>query len=275
MKTGPWVSIAIAMLLTCGHSAYAAPLLWTLNYARVGPATAVQQFLCQQTDGSPCSGSAQLLDTNWAVDYFSQSSVAYGTLRAQSSVVLSGDGLQGSPSTFTSIGGNANYRDAVSVSAEGFSGSGTQILTFRVTGASSQTSGQSGRAQFQRNLFNGNNDIASTVDYLPDAQGLVRVSIPFIFGESVEYQIRFYALSQLFQYLPNAYASADFYSTAQLVGLAITDAGGQHVTNFRLTADSGTDYSLVARQGAVPEPALAGLLISGLLLATLRHRKNR
>jgi hypothetical protein len=257
-----------AIVVLCTQAVSAAPLLWTLNYARVGPAGAPQQTICTNVNGPACSGSVQLLETNWSIDYHSNSAAEFGMLRAESSVQLEGDASNGSPNAFTSVGGNANYRDVITVL--GGIDSGVQVLTFQVSGTSSQTPGQSGRAQFQRNLYT--NGVESTADYLPNSQQLVAIPIPFVFGEPTEYQIRFYALSQLFQYLPGASATADFFTTARLIDIDVIDAGGQHVPTFSIHSASGTDYVALAASNAVPEPGT--FIMATLAFAWLAIRRG-
>jgi len=215
--------------------------LWTLNYVRFGSYTDPDKVdVCEIVNGDPCSGTTGVPGTLWNADYYSDSSAEFGILHAKAQVTLGGDGSSGGYNKFLSVGGNANYRDTITVT--GASGQGTLTLRFRVTGTSSQTPGQSGRAQFQRVTFAQDGAWLAT-DYLPDASGFVNIPLDITFGEPLEYMIRFYALAQIWDYTAGAAASADFYNTAVLDQVQVYDAAGNQVPDFVISAASGSTYS--------------------------------
>jgi hypothetical protein len=239
--------------------------LSTANYVRffnlpADPST----YACVAPDGASCSGSVVAPGTNWTVNYFADASADIGVLRAKSSVFLTGDNslgpLDGGAVPFpslASVGGRANYRDGLWVT--GAQGTGTLTLTFTITGTSSQTPGTLGRAAVQYiPIGNGLLDYAHSILAGVAPDGTATVSVPFTFNQKVEYQISFYALSQIFTgWAAGAAASADYSHTAVLTAVGVKDESGTPLDNFSIAADSGTAYSKNGVQAVVPIDVLS------------------
>jgi hypothetical protein len=64
-------------------------------------------------------------------------------------------------------------------------------------------------------------------------------------------------------------ADTDFLSTAKLSGVTLFDANHTAISNFSLTAASGTDYV-----NAVPEPASVVLMLAGMCAVAWRARRS-
>lgn len=87
------------------------------------------------------------------------------------------------------------------------------------------------------------------------------IDLPMVWGDPWDVEVGLMALSALT-------ADADFLSTAKLVDIQLFDAAHERVTDFTLSAASGTDYLGAAPPPVgVPEPpawALAGLALLAL-----------
>lgn len=217
--------------------------LETLNYARFYTATDPNViYACANTDGTPCNGNVLAPGTNWTVNYVSSSSAGYGVLRGQASVYLTGDNSLGAFPSFVSIGGRAGFLDTLTIT--GGSGTGTAYFTFQVTGTSGATPGQSGRPQFQWvPVVNGSLDFNAQRNFAVDSAGTAVVSFPFTFNAPTEFGIYFYALAQIFSWVPGASAFADYSSTAILARIDIQTSSGAFVPNFSIQSASGTAYT--------------------------------
>jgi hypothetical protein len=176
------------------------------------------------------------------VNYFSSSQAGFGVLRGKATAFLSGDAALGAFPSFASIAGRSGFLDTLTVT--GGSGSGTMYFVFQVTGTSGATPGGNGRPQFQWvPVVNGVADFGAQRNYTVSSGGTAVVSFPFVFDAPSSFGVYFYALAQIFGWLPGASAFADYGSTAVLVQIAITDSAGQPVEGFRIQSASGTSYA--------------------------------
>ncbi len=91
------------------------------------------------------------------------------------------------------------------------------------------------------------------------------VDLPMVWGSPWEVQVGLMAISTRSE-------EASFMSTAKLVDIELFDSAHRRITDFSLTAASGTDYFAAA---PVPEPQTWLLMGLGLLLGSLRWRKQR
>jgi PKD repeat protein len=190
----------------------------------------------------PCSGSVRAPGTNWIVSYKSSARGHPGVLSATASIKLTGNGALGPPyPNFFSCGGQIGYGDTLRVNSPG--GSGTMILTFTITGSSSQTPGQSGRPQFQfmPSLPDLSPDWSHVTNYLV-TNNRVDIPVQVTFGQPVGFWVFFYALAQVWTWQPGAAADATFWNTAELTSIAVNDSAGAPVSDFTIEADSGVRY---------------------------------
>jgi hypothetical protein len=240
----------------CGAS------LTTDNYVRYYAATdPLASYACFISNGPDCNGTTTVLETGWTLDYLARSSAQFGILRAASSASLTGFDNGVANPTFISAGGRASYTDTLTIL--GGTGNGTQTLNFHVTGTGSQSPGNSGRAQMQA--------VRAGVEYnyLANGNGDIVITIPFTFGVPFTYTIHFYALSQIYRYENGSFATADFYRTAVLNGIAVQDQAGIDVPSFSILAQSGTAYTSA---GVVPEPSTWSFVpLSGLMFLAARR----
>jgi hypothetical protein len=70
-------------------------------------------------------------------------------------------------------------------------------------------------------------------------------------------------------------ADADFLNTARLSGVELFDASGTQVSDFTLTASSGTNYIGAVPPSVVPEPTSMSLLLAGGAAALVSTRRRR
>jgi len=118
-----------------------------------------------------------------------------------------------------SLGGRASFRDVFIIG--GGTGTGTLKLTFQVTGTSSNTAGQTGRPTFAYvPVVGGALDYGHQISFSV-VNGSSTVSIPFTFGQPIEFDVDFYALAQIFQWVTGASASADYSHTAILNAIVV------------------------------------------------------
>lgn len=264
-------------ILAATISVQAGPVLSTLSYVRLhGPSDPDLINVCANTNGDPCLGSVLAPGTNWTLNYSSESSATYGVLRSKASAFLTGDDSLGPLTgvgtfpTLASVGGRASFQDVYTIG--GGTGTGTLYFTFAVTGTSSQTKGQSGRAQFNMvPVTGGGLDYGKQVSF-PVVKGAATVGVPFTFGTPVEFSIDFYALAQIFSWVPGAAATADFSNTAVLDVISVKNSASQDVPSFTIKAASGTQYYA---GGIVPEPATGWLMAVGLMVAGLVLSRRR
>lgn len=267
----------VALLLVSVVAAMGGPILSTYNYVRWynepgNPTTLV----CSNSNGAACVGSVVAPGTNWTVNYDSSSSSSYGVLHAAASVYLTGDNslgpLNGGSVPFpnlASVGARGSFLDGFTIG--GGSGTGTVDLTFQVTGTSSNTAGQSGRPQFAYVPV-----VAGALDYAGQVQysvvsGSTTIPITFTFGSPFEFDIDFYALAQIYQWVPGASASADYSNTAILDAITVYNSQGNVVPSFTIQSESGTSYG---SGGVVPEPLTVVLVASSLLLLCFIRTKK-
>jgi hypothetical protein len=216
--------------------------LSTLNYVSLDLVTEPPAYLCENFDGTPCSGSEVVPGTAWILNYSAQSTAAgYGVLKGQASVFLTGDDSRGPFPSHASVGGRASFRDTLTF--HGGEGSGTAVFGFTVHGTSAHTSGGNGRPQFALvPIMNGALDYANQVGF-GVLGGKAKISVPFTFGQPIEFQIDFYALAQIYVWQAGATASADYRDTAILSSIVVKDSHGATVSGFTITSESGTPYT--------------------------------
>jgi hypothetical protein len=242
----------------------------THNYVRffdlpTDPST----IACSAPNGVPCSGSVVAPGTNWTVNYFADARADYGILRAKSSIYLTGDNslgpLNGGAVPFPSLataGGLSSFREGLWVS--GGQGTGTMYLTFTVTGTSSQTPGTVGWAAVQYiPIVNGRPDFAHSVLTGVAPDGTATVPVPFTFNQLVEFQISFYALSQIYTgWTAGASVSADYSNTAVLSRIAVKDGSGLALSNFSIATVSGTPFGANGVVKTVPIDVLSRITLT-------------
>lgn len=236
-----------------------AAVLETLNYARFYSATSPNVFYaCANTNGVDCSGSVVAPGTDWTVNYFARSAAAFGLMRDQASVLLTGDNSLGPFPSFESTGARSGYRDTYTIA--GGTGTGTIDFTFTVSGSATSTGGASAGDLFQYvPVVSGEEDFGSQVNY-PVSNGTATVAVPFTFGQPTELTIYFYALAQVFAWQEGSSAAAGYFDTALLDHIVVLDSQNNVVPNFNIVAESGTFYG---PDGVAPEPATLALLAVG------------
>jgi hypothetical protein len=80
------------------------------------------------------------------------------------------------------------------------------------------------------------------------------LDLPMVWGQAFDLSVGLMAFAY-------GTADSDFLHTAQLSGVTLMDANHVPLSNFSLTAASGTDYV-----NAVPEPASVAMLLAGLVV---------
>jgi hypothetical protein len=248
------------------QTAHAAAILSTENAAGFPTDT-----VCLTTNAAACSGSALAPGTNWTLNYFAQSSANYGILRAEGDVAVTGDNSLGAYPYDGSALGFAAFQDTLTVT--GGTGTGTLNLAFDVSGTSSITPGGSVDVLFQLlPVVGGNLDFAkATFVHLP-ASGPTIVPIAFTFGAPTGFQLGFVAEVDILTWQSGASAHADYFDTAILDGITVTDSLGNNVASFGITSESGTAYG---PNGVVPEPASIYLVCGGFLVFGVGRRLRR
>jgi hypothetical protein len=242
MKSGTGILLTFLSIAASAGPAAAQSSLSNLNYMRFNVATDGIVICSNDDSTTPCNGSVLAPGTNWTVNYYSQSSSQYGVLKGQSSISLSGDDSLGPYPTFASSGARGGYMDTLTIG--GGSGAGTMLLNFTVTGTSTQTSGQSGRPQFELVPAPGGVlDYTDEVAYLVGTNGVATISFPFTFGVPTTNEIDFYALSQIYDWTAGASASANYADTAILSGIVIEDSTGTPLQQFTIQSASGAPYT--------------------------------
>jgi hypothetical protein len=262
--------------------ASATPLLLTYNYVRYYNLPADHStYACEHPNGPACIGSSVAPGTNWTVNYASDSSAQFGILRAQAQFFLTGDNslgaLNGGAVPFPnllSVGARAGFRDSLTV--QGGTGQGTMSFQFSVTGTSSASGGATARPVVQYvPIVAGSEDFNNAILYNV-VNGIATVPLTFTFGQPTEYEIFFYALTQIFSnqgWASGSAANADYFHTATLTGIDVRDAGGSAVNGFSIISGSGTQYGV---NGVVPEPSTYSLVGLGTLaLAAIRVRGKK
>jgi hypothetical protein len=101
--------------------------------------------------------------------------------------------------------------------------------------------------------------------------GSTTIPIEFTFGSPIEFDIDFYALAQIYQWVPGASATADYSHTAVLNRITVQDSLGQLVPSFTIQSESGTAYGA---NGVVPEPSTISLMTIALLAITLKSARR-
>jgi hypothetical protein len=244
--------VAAFMTAVLASPALAQTQLLTDNYGRfyslpADPST----YFCDNANGVNCEGSVLAPGTNWTVNYLSRSVAGFGVLHAYASLNLSGDGSLGPLDggavpfpNFVSIGGRAGFRDQFIVG--GSTGSGTMRFTFRVTGLSTQAFGAIARPSFQYvPIVGGREDWDHAVQYAVTPDGIGIVLVPIAFNQPVPIEIWFYALAQIFTpsgWTTGSAATADYFDTAVLSSITVSDSGGHVVPAFTISSASGTNY---------------------------------
>jgi hypothetical protein len=281
------VIVMIPVALSPAH-ALAAPILLTTSYVRWFFEPSNPAFDVCVNNSGPCDGSALAPGTNWAVNYHSESAAAFGILRGEASLFLTGDNslgpLDGGAVSFphlVSVGARAGFRDSYTIS--GGTGPGTVTFAFAVTGAGSASSGASARPQFQwvPALPTGGLDFSNQINYTV-VGGVASVSLPITFDVPFEGAIFFYSLAQILTasgWTIGAFANADFSNTATMNGITVRDSLGNSI-DFSIISGSGTSYTSAGVLSPVPEPMTSLLLTVGLVglsgrVLTTRRLKGR
>jgi len=215
------------------------------------------------------------------LDYSTTETADFGVLKAFASATLSvpGPGTTTSSITQIDVEGTAGYRDQwtiVGTPAE--SGAvGTVILTFTLTGNfTSSSPGSLASAFLITGLCPGGvcsfGGGASADAFGP---GAYQVTVPFIFGETLDYEFLLEADATLFG-LANGgtngdSATVDLSETAQLTGITVMD-GGTAVPFTLTTASDSPNYDAAL----APEPASMWLLAAGLLgFGVIRSQRSK
>ena len=221
---------------------------------------------------------------------------AYGSLGVSSSGIHTGD-TGGTTASF--FAGAAFFQDSLTATSSlvAPSAPGFVRYVFRMDGSLSAPLGQRGSASVQLNIQQGSGPVLglgrlgvqagdpgafSAIDGNPGSWtlGVGSVAGAGLFGSTVH--VPFFGDVDLPMTWGNPWdlkvgllalgahtSDASFLSTARLVDIQLFDAAHQRITDFRLSAASGTDYLAAT----VPEPPAWGLSVLGLVGVVLRRRQ--
>ena len=96
------------------------------------------------------------------------------------------------------------------------------------------------------------------------------VSVPFVFGTSFEMMIRAIAQASMPSLIgpqPPGQAAADFQNTIYWAGISSVSIGGNVISDYSISSQSGTNYSASLAPGSeVPEPSTYLVVAAGLCL---------
>lgn len=264
--------LLLATGLAASALATAAPMLETFNFIRFyGPADPAAVYPCENYDGTACSGSAQAPGTNWTVQYTSSGSASYGVLRDFASSTLNGDDSLGAFSSYSSTGARSGFRDVYTFG--GGSGAGVADFVFSVSGTTSQEGGAYASGVFQYvPVVGGAEDWTAAQVFTATIGSPSVVPVDFTFGQPTEFTIFFYALSEIWNWVPGSDATADFTHTAVLSGIDVYDEQNTPVDGFTIASASGTRYTA---NGVLSEPGSMCLAAIALCLVAVQHTSRR
>jgi len=253
-------------------------------------ATVTAVTLTNSWNGSIAHGDI-LSEQRTTADYRLRMSAAPGTLRSEAALTfVSGRGASPVTEAFAS----ASFDDALTFT--GGTGSAVFIPTFRLDGRGTDSTqpagfgGPVGRSGLELSINSFEGSTSSSFLSLDATNRIVNDEfvgnpIPFTFGVPVFFSAQFgtsaavacASLGVGSECLDwhNGAAISDFYSTAVLSGIRVTDSNGHSKTDFAIRSASGTGYSANGVLKPVPEPASVILLGSGLaIVAGARRRRG-
>jgi PEP-CTERM motif len=258
------ISLLVFTLLVLSTATVWGSSLSTLNYAKFShPNGSFVKYVCSNSSGANCAGSAQITGTNWTVQYLSSSQAGYGVLHASATVSVTGGSTSGNPNV-ASVAGLATFQDALTFFTTTTNVNGVADFMYHINGSSTFSPGQSAGPQLDLvPVVNGVPETGQERTFGFDSHGNAYVPMNIIFGSPVSFEVDFYALAQISNWVPGAFAEANYYDTLTLDGITVTDADGNPINNFWITSESGTHYG----PNGVPEPS--ALMLMGVGLAAM------
>jgi len=228
--------------------------------------------LQNSASGTASFDPSSLNDATFA-NYSTQQRTTFGTLQASASAGVSG--RQFSPVTF--VDSYSYFVDTLTFT--GGTGNGIAYFDFLVHGGGTDATVLPG--------FNGPVGLStlfyyfgpapfqswSSIDSTNRAIDQVVVSYPvhFVYGVPVDITMNIDAEAEVYCSANSialtgciswgGFSNTNFYDTAVLDGIQVTDAAGNPVNNFTILSESGQNYTA---NGVVPEPATLALLGVGL-----------
>jgi hypothetical protein len=248
------------LILAAGLCCLGDPLLGTFSAVTVNGHT----YECISESSTPCQGSFTLPGTTSTAAYDSYGIASYGTLgsfvSATVQAVTSGpaptqvdvvnDALFVDTFTFTGVGDCGGVPCALT-------GPGTIEMQVEVQGSTQNPNGADAGYIM---IFNpGSDQNASSNSALSTTNSLV-VSQPLsiVFGQPETFTLILFTAGAFDSFAADESFQVNYAQTATLVGFQVEDSNGNPVTDFGVTAASGTEYP----DTAVPEPSSVMLLLS-------------
>ena len=238
------------------------------------------QWLCNNKSGPPsnqpasCAGSASVPGADGLTfDYYASAYSAFGVFHGYAEGSISGNGQPGSGmSVYSVVSASSMYEDTITITSPGLDAQpGFEQLSYTVTGSSSANGLNQAAAAFQIGYYLLDGTVTWD-SFIADANGVaISPKIPFLYGTPFVYQVNFYSIINLNDMVSGSAAKAAYADTAVLTGISIS-SNERTVSDFRITADSGTTYN---SDGVVtPEPGTLALFCAGaaaLVLARFRR----
>lgn len=282
-------SCLAVVLACCSFSAGAAPILSSDGYVsfRKLSEPGNSQIFCDASGGASvaCAGSGALRDLpDMELTFSTSASVGMGVLKSFASGSLSGTGVE-AENSLAIIRADAWFRDQITFFGLPAGTPGSITFSFGLSGSIwgsdlanlnpglpfQDTNGAGWSITARRYVAGGGSTNTSASGYEPP--DFVNLTLPVSFGQPEAISFILGALVNLRALEDGSNATADFGSTAVLIGMSAYDLNGRPVSSFYATGSEDSSYLNVGP--AIPEPGTWASAACGLLVLLWRCRARR